>query len=90
VIIESTSCEAVLDKNEYLGYTDYELEIEYISDHEKEAQAIFQMIRVLPNLQLRLLGCEDCSTKKAVAPSKSTRFFERKAILEQALQKNPH
>ena len=31
IVFKDTNCEAVLDKNEYLGHTDYELEIEYTS-----------------------------------------------------------
>ena len=36
VLLKNPHLEVVLDKNEYLGYTDYELEIEYLPEYEKE------------------------------------------------------
>ncbi|MBQ7335742.1 MAG: hypothetical protein IJW92_04660 [Clostridia bacterium] len=37
IILKDPGCEVVLDKNDYLGHTDFELEIEYSPDHEEEA-----------------------------------------------------
>ena len=45
VVFKDKSCEAVLDKNEYLDHKDFELEIEYTEDHEKDAQAILKVFR---------------------------------------------
>lgn len=78
VLMKDEACEVVLDKNEYLGYTDYELEIEYSPDHEQEATAILQSIIGV------LLHHDTALTLKAIAlhgqntHSKSRRFFERR------------
>ncbi len=45
VVFKDTDCEVVLDKNEYLGHTDYELEVEYTQEHENDAQAILNIFR---------------------------------------------
>ena len=33
IVFKDADCEVVLDKNEYLGHKDFELEIEYTPDH---------------------------------------------------------
>ena len=68
VIFKDSICEVVLDKNEYLGYVDYELEIEYSPNHEKTALYILQMY----------LDHKKTYSHNSKAPSKSSRFFERK------------
>ena len=87
VIIKSANCEAVLDKNEYLGYVDHELEIEYAAGHEEEAQAVFYILRDMLIQRRFLLACKEGLRKESLVPSKSTRFFERKKIADQASQK---
>lgn len=77
IIWQDGMCEVVLDKNEYLGYTDYELEIEYPPTFEHHAKRILNI----------LIGCcIDNATSLATqhanncflhVPSKSKRFFER-------------
>lgn len=72
VIMEDTSCEVVLDKNEYIGHTDYEIEIEYTPDHKKDAQEIlkiFQDMLIRRNYEESIEGLQS-------VPSKSSRFFE--------------
>lgn len=77
VVFKDANCEAVLDKNEYLGHKDFELEIEYTPDHKNDAQEILKIFKELTR--------RDCfpaykeSLKKAHdVTSKSSRFFERK------------
>lgn len=78
-IIKNDTCEAVLDKNDYLGYTDYELEIEYLAGHEAEANAIMQdCIRILQHNNLSLTP-EEINSHSNKVPNKSNRFFERKS-----------
>ena len=72
VIMKDTSCEVVLDKNEYLGHTDYEIEIEYTPGHKKDAQEIlkiFQDMLIRRNYEESIEGLQS-------VPSKSSRFFE--------------
>ena len=79
VVFKDANCEAVLDKNEYLGHTDYELEIEYASEHEKDAESIYG--RIIESLQR---NSSLISYKTAIGASKSTRFFEVYATKERS------
>ena len=77
VILRNHVCEVVLDKNEYLGHTDYELEVEYLSEHEKGALAVLKTIAhtLVHNFStLTLEGITMCCQNTR---SKSKRFFER-------------
>ena len=83
VIIKDEYCEVVLDKNSYLDNEDYELEIEYTSEHEKKAASI---LRVFKDLLLRrkcFLAYQESFADKPSIPSKSSRFFERRAMVEE-------
>ncbi|MBR4031261.1 MAG: CYTH domain-containing protein [Clostridia bacterium] len=78
LILQDDICEVVLDKNDYLGHTDYELEVEYSPGHENEALIILRCIETVllyndPSLTLKELAlrCEN-------TPNKSKRFFERR------------
>lgn len=77
IVIKNAGLEVVLDKNEYLGIIDYELEIEYDPENELEARIVFHHIR---NELMQLRWYKE-NTKKNMesqaTPSKSKRFFER-------------
>lgn len=77
IVFKDTNCEAVLDKNEYLGHTDYELEIEYTSEHEKDAQAILKIFRDMLTRRKCFLIYKESIADPPKVPSKSNRFFER-------------
>ena len=77
VVFKDTNCEAVLDKNEYLGHTDYELEIEYTSEHEKDAQVIMKIFRDMLTRRKCFLIYKEGIADPPKVPSKSNRFFER-------------
>ena len=77
IVFKNTNCEAVLDKNEYLGHTDYELEIEYTSEHEKDAQAILKIFRDMLTRRKCFLIYKEGIADPPKVPSKSNRFFER-------------
>ena len=77
VVFKDANCEAVLDKNEYLGHTDYELEIEYTSEHEKDAQAILKIFRDMLTRRKCFLIYKEGTADPPKVPSKSNRFFER-------------
>lgn len=77
IILKDGICEVVLDKNEYLGYTDFELEIEYIPMFEHHAERVLNMLisclidnGVTPAVQ-------SANSYIPHVPSKSKRFFER-------------
>ena len=77
VVFKDAACEAVLDKNEYLGQTDYELEVEYTAKHEKDALAILKIFQDMLVRRKCFLAYKESLEKTADIPSKSSRFFER-------------
>ena len=77
IIFKDSSCEVALDKNDYLGYTDYELEIEYLPNFEKNVpSAIQSVVHVLPCGKLSISPGDVISRCKNTK-SKCQRFFER-------------
>lgn len=86
IILKDEICEVALDKNEYLGHTDYELEIEYALDHEKEAQSIFRFFRDILTRRKYFLVYEESVTEAPSAPSKSSRFFQKKLSIKHTAQ----
>ena len=77
VIFKDAGCEVVLDKNQYLGYIDYELEIEYSVAYEKEAILLFHTFIEALKDQKNLLTKKKYYKRVQNTPSKSSRFFER-------------
>ncbi|MBQ8415778.1 MAG: CYTH domain-containing protein [Clostridia bacterium] len=77
VVFKDANYEAVLDKNEYLDQTDYELEIEYTPDHEKDAQAILKIFRDMLTRRKCFLAYKESIGDLPNVASKSSRFFER-------------
>lgn len=71
-------CKAVIDRNTYLGFTDYELEIEYIEGHGDEAMHIIKDIAKKISNYLKFYPAEEFLTRIGKSKSKSERFFERK------------
>lgn len=92
VLFKDNTCEAVLDKNEYLGHTDYELEIEYDTGAENRAQTIFRMFSDALTLRKWILIYEESHNDLSKVPSKSNRFFKRKSArkINTALYDNDH
>lgn len=86
VVYKDANCEAVLDKNEYLGHTDYELEIEYTSEHEKDAQAILKIFRDMLTRRKCFLIYKEGIADPPKVPSKSNRFFERMSTTKATAQ----
>ena len=72
----------VLDRNEYLGLTDYELEAEYTEGNEDR---VMDCIRELFNF-LGFIdksdGFDRIDVRITQSQSKSERFFERKRCLQ--------
>ena len=88
VIMKDVNCEIVLDKNEYLGYTDYELEIEYAPGHEKDAQTILKIFRDMLTRRKCFLVYKESAANLPSVPSKSNRFFEKMSPINVAEQKS--
>ena len=86
VVFKDANCEAVLDKNEYLGHTDYELEIEYSPGHEKDAQAILKIFWDMLTRRKCFLAYKESLKEAPNIPSKSSRFFERMSSTKAASQ----
>lgn len=85
VILKDSHCEVVLDKNEYLEHTDYELEIEYDYHYEKKAQALLQIFLDILTRHKYFVTYEECHLNAQNGSSKSNRFFARKSIVENAI-----
>lgn len=83
VIIKDEYCEVVLDKNSYLDSEDYELEIEYTSEHEKKAASILRVFKDMLLRRMCYLAYQESFATKQNIPSKSSRFFERRAMMEE-------
>lgn len=80
LLYEDAFCKMELDKNRFLGCTDYELEIEYTEGH------IESVLAVLEQVAYALRSVNEEITAKWLyvhtnAQSKSQRFFERKTKL---------
>ena len=66
--------------------TDYELEIEYTSEHEKDAQAILKILRDMLTRRKCFLIYKEGIADPPKVPSKSNRFFERMSTTKAASQ----
>lgn len=75
VIGRAHGCEVVLDRNEYLGHSDYELEIEYTAEHGTDAQTILEIVQDLLRLKACLTRDKAKGTLPGAVPCKSQRFF---------------
>ena len=78
IIFEDDRCKAMLDKNEYLGKIDYELEIEYLEGSESDAERVLQILRDMLFKRKLIDAYKEVYTKTPDPQSKSRRFFERK------------
>ena len=81
IIFKDEGCEAVLDKNEYLGCVDFELEIEYKPDFEHHAADVLRMLTDGIKSS-KTIATDNLINSNLSARSKSKRFFERYLIIE--------
>ena len=77
VMHKDSTCEMVLDRNVYLGYTDFELEVEYGKDSEHRAQTLIENIGECLVATEQLTGIDEFLGRVGQSGSKSQRFFER-------------
>ena len=77
VVHKDSACEMVLDRNVYLGYTDFELEVEYSKESERRAQTLIEHIGECLVATEQLTGIDEFVARVGRGKSKSQRFFER-------------
>lgn len=79
IVMYKDSCaEMVIDRNTYLGYTDFELEIEYSKESEHIATTLLESIgKTLVEKEL-VTDLNAFMERVGQAQSKSQRFFEKK------------
>lgn len=82
IIFKDLNHEIVLDKNEYLGYTDYEIEIEYSPDYEEKAELTLKTLHDMLVKWKNASPLRKNTTNFKNVSSKSSRFFERKKLLK--------
>lgn len=78
LIIKDAFCEVVIDRNEYLGYTDYEIEAEYISGYENRAEKYLESVAEHLVSAKLIDSAENFLLRVGKGKSKSQRFFNRK------------
>lgn len=87
VMYKDSFCEMVIDRNTYLGHTDFEIEVEYSEDCEQVADYLLMTVaKMLVNYTG--MECIDKFLKRVgKAKSKSKRFFGRKTTLKSSHKK---
>lgn len=85
-IIQNEMCEVVLDKNEFLGSTDYELEIEYAPEYEAVAESTMKVFLDMLLRRKCYLDNKEYTRNSTEKQSKSERFFEKKALTKSKIE----
>jgi len=80
IIYKDSCCKIVLDRNEYLDYTDFELEVEYSKDSERKAISLLEAIAEPLVATKQLHSIEEFLERNVHSKSKSQRFFDRLKI----------
>lgn len=78
ILFKNDVCEVVLDKNSYLGYIDYELEIEYLPEYEQTALVALKVFFDLLQYKFPFLTESNLCKRVENSYSKSKRFFEKR------------
>ena len=77
VMHKDSTCEMALDRNVYLGHTDFELEVEYSKGNERRVQKLIENIGECLVVANQLTGIDEFLARIGQGKSKSQRFFER-------------
>ena len=77
VMHKDSTCEMVLDRNVYLGQTDFELEVEYSKESERRAQTLIENIGECLVASEQLTGIDEFVARVGQGKYKSQRFFDR-------------
>ena len=78
VMHKDSYCEIVVDRNTYLGATDFELEIEYCKESECRAQAHLERIAEGLVAAKLLIDPNEFMERVGQGKTKSQRFFEKR------------
>lgn len=81
VIYSDQYMQAVVDKNTYLGITDYELEVEYIPGFEEHATFMLRRFGEILHSHNEQYEVMSFFERTNTAINKSRRFFERKMLV---------
>lgn len=77
IMHKDSACEVVVDRNVYLGHTDFEIEVEYCKRNERVAQRIIENIAKWLVATKHLKEIDEFLARIGQEGSKSQRFFER-------------
>lgn len=77
IIYKDAMCEVVLDRNIYLGHTDFELEVEYCQEGEPKAEKLIKSIAEYLSVARHSEASESFLKRVGKGKTKSERFFER-------------
>ena len=77
VLYKDSFCEMVLDRNVYLGHTDFELEVEYCKQSEETVKSLIANIAQCLVTTEQIRGVDEFLSRLGQGRPKSQRFFER-------------
>ena len=80
VIHKDAFCEMVIDRNIYLGCTDFELEVEYSKGSEYRAKMLLESVGGTLVEEKIVANLNEFMERVGQVQSKSQRFFERKEV----------
>ena len=80
ILYKEPYCEVVIDRNAYLGITDFELEVEYKKGYEDKANSYLKRIAETLVMIGALNNVDEFFLRMGKSKSKSQRFFERKLL----------
>lgn len=73
-------CDVMVDRNTYLGHTDYELEIEYHKSNRGHAQIVLEKFAEMLVTAKVLKRADAFLKREGCGKNKAQRFFERKQM----------
>ena len=82
IIFKNAFCTVTVDRNEYLGTTDYELEAEYVEGQEVLVMTHVKEMLELLRIPVKFDNPDAIDTGVIYIKSKSARFFGRKELLQ--------
>ena len=81
LILKNSFCTITVDRNEYLGTIDYELEAEYQKGHEFSVMSCVKDLLEFLDILEKSENFDEVDRRTTGVKSKSERFFERKSKL---------
>lgn len=85
-LYEDADIKIVVDRNEYLGIVDYELEIEYHPHNSNNIDTIIMKMGEIISYSKKDLDLNEFCNRVQSADTKSQRFFNRKRYLKGEIQ----